>query len=219
MEKPMKKMTAMQFLSEGKNVKTEELGQYAWLAFGYAPEKDVAYAFESREAFMKWSMGTEFEAKVSRIFQIMDDALQYEKADNTYAMERQRKLTERITCELRELSERTGLKIGSKELLLKASAKSHVLEGRIFDSAILFEHWQTGRWLPIVSSWAYPDFRWFNFNDITSSACVFGNLVLCEDIWFRGQGISLSSDILTPQCWDFSGFWDDRVSSGFSLFF
>ena len=52
--------------------------------------------------------------------------------------ERQKRKAARIEVDLRELAERTGLPLDSKELLLKATTEADPLEGAIFDPGMLF---------------------------------------------------------------------------------
>jgi hypothetical protein len=215
--------TEMKWLFNGQPISKEEAQQYAWMAVGYAPEKDVIYVFESDEAFLTWSKGTRFADNVSRMLGFASEARQLEGTDVRNAMERQRKVTSRIRRELRELSKRTGLEVGSNELLLKAMGKDRILEGPIFKSAVLFEHVDLGgRGFPLASGLLYPDFSWINFDNITTSLWVFGEVDLWQSPWFQGPAISFRSEALPPTNWDsivvgnVGPFWNDTFSSGFT---
>jgi hypothetical protein len=219
----------MKFTSpDGKVIASDDVqrGKFEWVGVGYAPESDVAYVFDTRDRFVKWSKGTKFEAKVAYLFNGLDEAKKAEHSDNTVAMARQKALITRVSSELEELSKRTGLALGSEQLLLRASHRPEGVEGPIFGSAVLYNSpaaFGAGGWLPMVSSWWMPDFRWFGFDNITSSGWVFGDVVLCTGYWYSGMGISFRSGAFPPFSYDSITFslkgsgWDNTISSGVSL--
>jgi hypothetical protein len=208
----------------GKHIQAEEVhgGKFEWVGVGYAPESDVAYVFETRDHFVKWSQGNEFEEKVARLFHGIDQAKRAEKTDNTIAIRRQKALTKRITDELAELSERTGLPIGSEELLLRASHFPHGVEGPIFDSAVLYNSprvFGPGSWLPISAGWWYPDLSWLGFDNLISSGWYLGNVILCTGSWYTGMGISFQTIYLGGDTFSFAGSgWDNTISSAAALY-
>jgi hypothetical protein len=221
-------VTNMNFVSpEGDRIQLKEIesGKFEWIAVGYSPVPNEAYAFETREHFVSWSKGKKFEAKVAHIFHTIDRAQQVEKADNTIAIERQRELTKRVSDELKKLSERTGLAMGSEELLLRASHQSYGVEGPVFDSALLCNLPKlnaTQGILPIVSGWTYPDFRWLGFDKRASSGVVFGDVILCTGYWYQGMGVSMRSNAFPPfdyetLTFDLGGAWNNAISSALSL--
>lgn len=210
----------LEFVSGGKRVDALEPGKFEWLGVGFGPDGNVGQAFETRAAFIKWSKGGKSEAKVSQIFQTIDDVRRYEKSDNARAIERQKRIATRVQGELEELSKTAKLAIGSEELLLRASTKSPILEGRIFDSALLFrDSGLHGPLLPLITGLPMPDFSWFGFDNMLTSGIVHGMIILCTNSWYSGSGIAFQTfPFWDTATFDFSGSgWNDAISSGFSL--
>ena len=109
------------------------------------------------------------------------------ESDTTATAARLIRKAERIETELRELSTRTGLAFGSKELFLRATTKADPLEGPIFDPSMLFAGVGfTGNALAVPYP-GFPDLSWFpGMNNAVSAVQIVGLVALYNTTWFRG---------------------------------
>jgi hypothetical protein len=208
-------MSELSFFSNGKRIEIDTIKNYEWLAVGYDWNNNNVHAFESRDAFIKSIQNTKFGSEMSRIFSIIDEAKKYENEDNSLAIQRQRKFIKRTSDDLKELSKRTRLTIGSEELFERAAIKSHILEGKILNSALLFENYNcSGRFLPIPANVPQPSFDAFNFDNIASSGLYQAILCLWEKSWFKGTAISFCHmNPFWPARFNLQGWWNDKASS------
>lgn len=198
------------FKLHGKELKREEALKFPVMAAGDGlPEENTVYVFDSHQDFLKWSKETKQADTIDQTSQKIEKIKQNEKGDNTAAKQRQEKLAKRVLEDLQELSERSGLPISSRELLMKASDDSNLLEGRIFHrSAILWE--QSGG---IGAAWPvfgvpYPDLNWFRWGNRAVSIHVNGVALLTDKSWFSG-----------PSVWLFGLFWPLFELSGLGFEF
>jgi hypothetical protein len=183
------------YLVNGKQTKREDAVKYPVMAAveGLSDEAAI-HAFDSQQAFVKWSEKTKHAEKIAGAIEAIEAVRQYKQKDNTVAKGRQKKLAQRILEDLEELSKRTGLPISSTELLMKASEDSPLPEGRIFNhSAVL---WEQSRGMG--AAWPsfgvpYPDLNWFQWGNRAASINVNGHAYLYDQPWYSGQMIFLSA--------------------------
>jgi len=108
-------------------------------AFGSGlPDQKVIYAFKNETDLYAWARDLPVADSFERMREGLRKARGFKDEDNTAILERQATLAKRIKEDLAELSKRTGLPANSKQLFLRATEKAGILEGRIFDPAMLF---------------------------------------------------------------------------------
>jgi hypothetical protein len=182
------------YVVNGKQTKKEEAVKYPIMAAGegLSDEDGAIYAFESQQAFVKWSGKTKQAETIARALEGIEVLKKDKQKDNNVAKERQEKLARRVLEDLDELSRRTGLPISSTELLMKASEDSPLLEGRIFDhSSFIWERsGGMGAAWPVFGI-PYPDLNWFQWGNRAVSINVNGFAVLTDNAWFGGQSVFL----------------------------
>lgn len=140
--------------------------------------------FSSAEEFDSWIRASGHSAAVARINQHVSQAQQ--EARSPGAGERYKRKADAILGRLDELSQSTHLALNSAELFRLATDESTNSQPPIFDPALLFEDmYCLGRAVPLWKS--CPDFGWLGFNDRASSAYVYGEGVLFENVGFRGR--------------------------------
>jgi hypothetical protein len=181
------------YMVNGKQTKKEDAVKYPIMAAGEGlSDEGAIYAFDSQQAFVKWSEKTKHAERVAGALKAIEVVGQYKQKDNTVAKGRQKKLAKRVLEDLSELSKRTGLPISSTELLMKASEDSHILEGRIFDhSSVLWE--LSGGMGAAWPSFGipYPDLNWFRWGNRAVSISVNGLAILTDNPWYGGQWVVL----------------------------
>lgn len=178
------------------------------------PLEDLVYVFGNERDFYGWTARLRLADKFAAMRQKIKEAQQFERRDHAHIIRRQMAQSERIAVELQELANRTGLALNSKELFLKATDKSNILEGAIFDPVILWTGVNySGNFLalngPIVDLRGVP-----GFNDNVESVLLSGICTLCADPWFRGARLMLFGAV--------AGYtnlgelaWNNRASSVF----
>ena len=185
-------MADIKFMQDGKRVTLEHTQTAAVILAG--TQDNVVRLFASQAAFRKWADKSEYAEKIAEIQDLIARVRKYKDTDNTAAIKLQQSRTRRITKELKELAQATGLSLNSKELFQKAAVDYHPLEGPIFDPAILYEHINLGgRALPLTSAIGYPDFTWLRFNDIASSVIRYGWCYLWQHTWYLGRQLVLAA--------------------------
>jgi hypothetical protein len=184
------------YMLGGKFVKLEDIGitkaelsdRFPVMALGDGlPLQDVVYLFDSEEAFFTWSKRTAYAEHIARIQAFVEEAQKHEQDDPTVYIERVQTVTERIRADLQKLSARTGLPLGSIELLKHATIESPILEGPIFHSALLYDQPnERGDTLGVVMT---PNFGWVDWDDRASSILALGVGFLARLHWFRGHKV------------------------------
>src|SRR5205823_3626085 len=140
--------------------------------------------------FSRWAAGTKHAAKFAEQDEIVAKAREFEKADNSAAIERMKLRTDRISEDLRALSTRTGLPINSMELLRRASVDYPIIEGPVFHSSLAFEHINGGgAELPLVVT--MPDLGWLRWSNRISSIFLIGYGMFADLTWYRGSKLHL----------------------------
>lgn len=189
----------MIFIVEGKAVSDFEADRYPILAAGLIAD-NVVHAFNTQKEFEKWTESTRYLERIRSVETKILEAKQYEETETSAIKQRQIKVVNRIIEDMNELAERLELDPASEELFLKATSKSDVLEGPIFDPAIVFDSIGTfgsigvsgSSWLPFTTG-VWPDLRWFDWNDRISSVTVSGLVVFFEHTWFAGRCLWLGA--------------------------
>ena len=175
-------------------------------------EDNVVRLFQTQSAFHSWAEKSEHADKLAQTEKLIARSLKYKNADNTRVIKRQQSTVKRISKELKELADATGLPLNSEELFLKATVDFHPLEGPIFDPAILYEHVNRGgRGLPLISG-NYPNFNWLGFNDMASSVIRSGDCILWANIWYGGRQLFLAPRLL-PASVNLTAFGFNDVAS------
>ena len=112
-------------------------------------------------------------------------------ADLAFVKKRQLATAERIEEDLRQLAKETGLKYGSKELFLRATRDSRILEGQVFDPALLY----TGANFvgnSLGAAMPLPDLTWWpGMNNSITSVQMLGACILYRGTYFRGSSLWL----------------------------
>lgn len=185
------------------------------------PEPDVVYVFDSDDNFNKWAMTTKHADKITQINRTIAEVQKHQNEDHTEAIKRAQIVNQRVMDDLKALSAKTGLPLGSPELFLRASVQTPILEPPILRSALLFDDYDF-KWDQQVfpaNTVPYPVLGWYNFDHKASSMMFLGAGVASDQPWFWGAkfwfvGISIPLDS-GPIQWDNLGTagWDDRFSS------
>ena len=125
------------------------------------PERGIAFAFRDWKELLKFSVRTNIADKIAAIDERRRKLSRRSGEDMTDIAQRQKRKAARIEVDLRELAERTGASLNSKELLLKATTEADPLEGAIFDPGMLFMGIGfAGLKLPVFYP-GIPDLGWF----------------------------------------------------------
>jgi hypothetical protein len=148
-------------------------------------------AFEKKAEFNKWVKASPRSGKFNELEKKISDALSFKEADHKGFELRQAAIAKRIAHEIDELSTRLGMSVDSEELFKRATSECHVLEGPIFDPITFFEHADYSGAPLHLPGGAWPDFRWFGFNDRASSARISGIATIFEHTWFAGRQLFL----------------------------
>jgi hypothetical protein len=210
----------MKFLYKNETYTLEELNrqssyrrlQSPILATGPdLPLQDLVYAFSNERDFYRWTQGLRLADKFATIQQSIKEVRQLEHLDHTHIMRRKAAQSERIAVELQELANHTGLALNSMELFLQATDKNNVLEGAIFDPAILWTGTNfTGNFLALAAH--HPNLGWASvFNNSVSSIILGGMCILFENPWFRGASFWFSGVAGYTNLGAFG--WSNRASS------
>ena len=112
-----------------------------------------------------------------------------ERGDQADLRRRQTTLAARIADDLRDLAGATGLPANSRRLFLRATSKSSVLEGAVFDPAWVFTGANfTGS--SLGATVPLPDLSWFpGMNNSITSLHALGICILHSNTWFRGASL------------------------------
>lgn len=154
------------------------------------PERAMAFAFKDWKAMLQFSKRSEFAETIADMDERRRKLSKRSGENLTAIIARRQLVTKRIEADMRELSKRTGLPWGSRELFLRATANADPLEGEIFDPAILWTGAGfTGASLPVFYP-GIPDLSWFpGKNNTTSAVQVAGIVALFNLTWFRGASL------------------------------
>lgn len=184
------------FSVEGKLLSSEAAKDFEVIAAGLVGN-NVAHAFRSKKEFFSWVEGTRYADVVHSIEEKISQARKHQKIDHSHIEARQKKVVARVEEDMKELAERTKLEPTSEELFLRATSKSDILEGPIFDPITAFDAVGTsgvgvpGPWIHLPGG-GWPDFRWFGWNDRISSLRVSGFVTLHQHIWWGGRALFLA---------------------------
>lgn len=175
------------FVHGSKRIPNEEAVRFPSLVAG-TDERRV-YAFESDKAVLNWAEDSEHAEVFERMYKRISAAQAYERGDNSVAEARQKANVKRISKEFGLLADRLDLDVGSEELFLKATVDAPILEGSIFDPAVLYDtETYSGSYVALPNA-PFPNLGWFGFNDKASSLLVHGQVVLSENTWFKGRKV------------------------------
>ena len=153
------------------------------------PERGIAFAFKDWKELLRFSKSYAFAETIAEMDERRSKLSKRSGEDLTAIIARHKLVTKRIEADLRELSKRTGLPWGSREIFLRATAKADPLEGEIFDPAILWTGAGfTGSSLPVFYP-GIPDLSWVGRNNTTSAVQVGGIVALFNLTWFRGASL------------------------------
>jgi hypothetical protein len=151
------------------------------------PETSVAFAFRDWKELLKFTARTKVGEMAATLDERRRKLSRRRGEDTTVIAERQRVKAQRIEDDLRELSNRTGLPWGSKELFLRATFKADPLEGPIFDPSLLFANPGFGGSVLGVIYPGMPNLGLFPpMNNNVSSVMVVGGLGLFAGTFFTG---------------------------------
>lgn len=176
-----------QFEKEAKIAKSEEL---CLLLGNGLPLESVVYAFKNEKEMNQWASRTAYGKQFEEAERLRKEAMKKEKENHEEAIRIQLEKADQTAGRLEDLAERTGLKVNSKELFIRATSEADVLEGSAFDPALIFDGTNfRGRWRPLFSSLPVPALGWIGMNNRTSSVIVTGILHLFDLTWFRGSRV------------------------------
>lgn len=155
------------------------------------PDQKVIYAFKNETDLYAWARDLPVADNFERMREGLKKARALKDEDNTAIFERQALLAKRIEEDLGELSKRTGLPANSKQLFLRATEKAGILEGRIFDPAMLFSGTNfsgnaVGLTVPSPNLANFP-----GMNNTVSSVQVIGICRLFAGTFFNGASTLL----------------------------
>jgi hypothetical protein len=173
------------------------------------PQRDVIYAFDSEESFDDWTRSNGLADKINRAKRSISEARALRtRSSFDDVIRRQRTLIDRINIDLQELSQRTGLSLGTRQFFERA-IQTDIFEGRIFDPGIFYEHVNyEGHWLP-MGNLSYPKLSWHGWDNRISSLQFGGLGCMFEHSWFEGAQYWMVAED-TAYLGD---FWNDRASS------
>ncbi len=157
------------------------------MAIGFDPNNpNIVYVFASEADFINWSKGTPHASDVAKAVASMSALRQRGEADRDQIMARFNENNQRIETEMEKLSTQMNLPWPSEELF----RKGHELG--IIHSLLLFDPtWYSPPFRMFEES-AMPDFRWINFDKVTSSLYVSGVGALYDNYWFSGRVLWLA---------------------------
>jgi hypothetical protein len=151
------------------------------------PERGVAFAFRNWTEFVQFAGRTKFGDAVVDMASRRRTLAKRSGGDLSAAIARRVRVAERIETDLRELSARTGLAWGSKELFLRATIKADPLEGEIFDPSMLFTGAGFAGSAVAAVYPGIPDLSWLpGMNNRVTSVQIMGVVGLFNRTWFRG---------------------------------
>jgi hypothetical protein len=172
------------------------------------------HVFENSTELKNWAADTKMEGQVNTILEKMAEAKKLKGEDHEWAKKKLTEKANRIAEDLKELSKRSGLPIGSEKLFRLATMDAPLIEGAVFDPALLFMDINfTGHFFAMWNGLIVPDFTWFGVNDRISAVHVWGLLVLCEHSWLGGRNLWLGGADWRVADLSKYGF-NDRASSG-----
>ena len=149
-------------------------------------KEEEAFAFATESEFKDWVEKQPSGKQLEGLFEKLVQARAEAAGDLTLVKKRQLAKVKRIEEDLRDLAKETGLEYGSKELFLRATRDSKILEGPVFDPASLF----TGANFSgnsIGAAVPLPDLSWWpGMNNSVTSVRVLGVCILYNGTWFNG---------------------------------
>jgi hypothetical protein len=155
-------------------------------------KKKEAFAFTSEREFKAWIVKQPIGEKLEGMFKQLAKARKEATGDLALLKKRQLAKAERVEQDLRQLAKDTGLEYGSKELFLRATRDSKILEGPVFDPASLYTGANfTGS--SISAAVPLPNLSWWpNMNNKVTSVRVVGVCILYKKALFRGSSLFLA---------------------------
>lgn len=181
---------------------------------GLPDSANAAYGFKSKAAFETWAAETDHAERVAAGLEVVARRKKLANADHTVARRRQTARVKQIRAELRDLSQRTGLPIGSQELFLKATSEADPVEGAIFDPFILHDTSNFGGgFLPVFGGLPLGDFGWFGFDNRASSVTISGLGLITEHVWYVGRQFWMFGFPIAQFRFTWTGF-DNSASAG-----
>lgn len=214
-EKELKFLFRGNFYSQEKLKSLTEFAELEAPALVYGEElpfSSFVYVFSNVYEMNEWAQKTKIGSEVSSCLKLLPNAQAQEANDHKRAKKKLKQKANRIVKDLKELSEITGLSTGSMELLKRATVEAPLIEGSIFDPALLYtDIGFEGTVTPLWSGLWLPDFRWFDMNDRVSSVHALGFIALFEHIWWQGASVWLFSHSVADLRLAFN--FNDEVSS------
>ncbi|MFN0166294.1 MAG: hypothetical protein ACKV22_07665 [Bryobacteraceae bacterium] len=164
-------MKMVNYSFEGKRITKDEALAKPVMAVGLLEhDTSAAIAFDNREQLLSYLSGRKDAETISKAFAQVDAVYKLKDRDNSKFQARQVGTVKRIAAELEVLAQDEGLHVNSQKLFERATSKADPIAGPIFDPCQLFEHPNcTGRRLDVPAWTGFPDLRWHNFDNITSS--------------------------------------------------
>ena len=151
------------------------------------PEPNFAFGFPNWKALLKFTTRRAGGDLIALLDERRRKLRRRQNEDMTAIVARQALLLNRAEADMRELAQRTGLALDSKELFLRATVKADPLEGPVFDPAVLFQTPGFGGQRFLIGYPGAPDFSWTpGLNDNVSSVRGIGALALFSRTWFNG---------------------------------
>jgi hypothetical protein len=187
---------SMIFTHNGTAIEAVEAAEYPVMAAGMIAN-NVVQVFKTQKAFDAWALSSCYSEQVKQVGKNIQAARQYEKADVAAIKRRQMKIIERISEDMTELAKRTKLDPASEELFLRATSKSDLLEGPVFDPLTAFDAVGTGGSIGAPGPFlhlpggGWPDFRWFGWDNRISSVRISGVAVFFQNSWWSGRALWL----------------------------
>lgn len=182
--------------------------------------ESMVYGFISKEGMEQWLRKRDLLEEYNRGEKLISRGRRtLTPRDEAEISRRQSAAVNEETERLNTAISKAGIKPGETEKLRKLLTEYDPLKGPIIHSAILWEHAnQGGRAIVLPSGWAYQNFAWFGFNDITSSVLNLSALItLFEDSRFRGHrrvsiwGIPFTGYVRDLSAWPI--YFNDAASS------
>jgi hypothetical protein len=185
---------------QGRRLSREEAAQYPIIV----PRADflnpgIASVFDSETSFLMWAEQTRHASRISEVVGKIAAARKLQRSDSSKLMERKKVRLDRTIEDLKSLTEKTGLDMGSEELFLRATSpgQTYPLEDPIFDPIMLCDGPGFNCAIPFVNllplgGGGWPDLGWVGWNDRASSFRVSGFALLYANPWWTGRAIFLT---------------------------
>jgi hypothetical protein len=210
-------MADLRYIHEGNEATRRDIAKAPVVATGTGlPEEDTVFGFRSNETFLEWAKQTDHADRVENAIETIKAAQKREDSDLERAQKVQRRRVERTREDLEDLAAETGLKLGSIELYMRAK-EGDLLEGPVLGSYVLHENSNfSGRFLPVFTGIAMPDFGWFGFDNRASSVSISGLGLATDRTWYRGRAFWMFGFPFARFPFAPAGF-NDMASAGYAI--